>query len=74
MAKIAVCERHKNTGHIGLAYIEALGIRCGAIASSVSHDTHNLIICGKNDEGMALAVNIVINNNGACVMLKTTKS
>lgn len=70
MAKIAVCERHKNTGHIGLAYIDGLGINHGAIASSVSHDSHNLIICGKNDEDMVLAGNTVINNNGGMCVVK----
>lgn len=55
--KIAVIERHNNTGHIGIGYISGIGIKQGAIASSVSHDSHNLIVIGTNEEDMALAAN-----------------
>ena len=64
IAKIAVVERHKNTGHIGIGFIKGYGIRQGAIASSIGHDSHNIIVVGVNDEDMALAVNTVKNNNG----------
>ena len=64
IVKIAVCERHKYTGHIGLGFIKDLGIKKGAIASSVSHDSHNLIIAGTNEEDMALAGNTVAQMNG----------
>lgn len=67
--KIAVCERHMNTGHIGLGYLQGLGIKNGAIASSVSHDSHNLIIAGTNNEDMALAGNTIIaQGGGLCVV------
>ena len=62
--KIAVCERHKNTGHIGLGFIKDLGLKKGAIASSVSHDSHNLIIAGTNEADMALAGNTVAEMGG----------
>ena len=68
--KLAVCERHRGTGHIGLGFIEGLGIERGAIASSVSHDSHNLIIAGTDGDDMALAGNTVAQmNGGLCVVL-----
>ena len=70
LIKLAVCERHMMTGHVGLGFIEGLGIRRGAIASSVSHDSHNLIIVGANEEDMALAGNTIRNmGGGLCVVL-----
>lgn len=65
--KIAVLERHKGTGHIGLGYISGVGLKKGAIASSVSHDSHNLIVIGANDEDMALAAKHIIKIGGSCV-------
>ncbi|MGN0507372.1 MAG: adenine deaminase [Lachnospiraceae bacterium] len=53
--KLAVIERHMNTGHRGLGFISGVGLRRGAIASSVSHDSHNLIVIGTNDADMAAA-------------------
>ena len=68
--KLAVCERHNGTRHIGLGYAEGLGITKGAIASSVSHDSHNLIIAGANESDMALAGNTVAKmKGGLCVVL-----
>ena len=54
--KIAAVERHKNTGKIGVGIVKGFGLRGGAIASSVSHDSHNLIVIGDNDHDMYLAV------------------
>jgi adenine deaminase len=62
--KIAVIERHHNTGHIGLGYIHGLGLKKGALAASVSHDSHNLIVIGTNEADMALAANRVREMNG----------
>lgn len=56
-SKICVVERHKNTGNIGIGLIEGYGIKNGAVAVSVAHDSHNIIVCGDNDRDMALAVN-----------------
>ena len=64
IVKIAVVERHKNTGHIGIGFINGYGIKKGAIASSIGHDSHNIIVVGVNDEDMAIAVNTIKNNNG----------
>lgn len=62
--KLAVIERHMDTGHIGLGYIAGLGLRHGAIASSVSHDSHNLIVAGASEADMALAANCVREMGG----------
>lgn len=62
--KIAVLERHKRTGHKGLGFISGLGIEKGAVASSVSHDSHNLVVVGTNDRDMALAANHVLSARG----------
>lgn len=67
--KLAVCERHLGTGHIGLGFIQGMGIHSGAIASSVSHDSHNLIVAGTNEADMALAGNTVVSlGGGLCVV------
>ena len=62
--KIAVIERHRRTGHIGIGFVRGYGIQKGAIASSVAHDSHNIIVVGTNDEDMAVAANSVLGNNG----------
>ena len=67
--KIAVIERHKGTGHIGLGYITGYGLKRGAVATSVSHDSHNIIIVGANDEDMAAAVNRITAMNGGIVIV-----
>ena len=67
--KIAVAERHKNTGHIGLGFVHGIGLKKGAIASTVSHDSHNLIIIGTNEADMAAAGNALIESNGGCVIV-----
>ena len=68
--KLAVIERHGNTGHIGLGFIKGIGLKKGAIASSVSHDSHNLIVIGTNHRDMACVANCVRNmggGNAVCV-------
>lgn len=68
--KLAVIERHGNTGHIGLGFINGIGLKKGAIASSVSHDSHNLIVIGTNQKDMACVANCVRNmggGNAVCV-------
>ncbi len=68
--KLAVIERHKNSGHIGLGFISGLGLKEGAIASSVAHDSHNLIVAGTNEEDMAVAANRVREMGGGMVVVK----
>ena len=64
IVKLAVFERHMDTGHIGLGWISGLGLKSGAIASSVSHDSHNLIVAGTSCEDMATAANCVRKMGG----------
>lgn len=63
-SKIAAVERHKGTGMTGIGICTGYGIRGGAVASSVSHDSHNIIVVGDNDADMALAVNEIIRTQG----------
>lgn len=71
--KIAVVERHKATGKIGKGVIGGFGIRGGAIASSVSHDSHNIIVIGDNDEDMELAVRELIRTQGGYTIVENHK-
>ena len=67
--KIAVIERHKNTGKMGVGIVKGYGIRGGAIASSVSHDSHNIIVVGDNDHDMALAVKEMMRTQGGYTLV-----
>lgn len=62
--KAACIERHHNTGHIGIGFVKGYGLKKGAIASSVAHDSHNIIVIGTNDDDMAAAANTVIEMQG----------
>ena len=62
--KLAVIERHNNTGHKGVGFISGIGLKMGAIASSVSHDSHNIIVIGTNDADMAIAANHIRKTGG----------
>ncbi len=68
--KIAVVERHKNTGHIGIGYLSGYGLKSGAVATSVAHDSHNIICVGTNDADMAFAVNCIAGNKGGIVVVE----
>ena len=67
--KIAVIERHKNTHHIGIGYIKGYGLKRGAVATSISHDSHNIIVVGTNEEDIAAAANRVVELGGGIVVL-----
>lgn len=67
--KIAVVERHKNTHHIGIGYISGYGMTTGAVATSISHDSHNIIAVGTNDADLAAAVNRIVENKGGIVVV-----
>lgn len=67
--KIAVLERHLNTGHKCIGFIAGTGLKRGAIASSVSHDSHNLIIIGTNESDMAVAGNRIRELGGGCIVV-----
>jgi len=71
--EVAVVERHKGTGNIGKAFISGFGLRDGAIASSVAHDNHNIIVVGTNLEDMADAVNKLAKAGGGLVAIEDGK-
>lgn len=66
--KACVVERHKNTGHIGVCYVKGYGLKSGAVATSVAHDSHNIIAIGASDEDIAAAVNEIIDMHGGMVV------
>ena len=66
--KVAVIERHGINGNIGRAFVRGFGLKRGAIASSVGHDSHNITVIGATDEDMALAVNRLIQLRGGFVV------
>lgn len=64
LLKLAVVERHKGSGNIGKAFVKGFGLQQGALASSVTHDSHNIIVVGTNDADMKVAVEAVIKMKG----------
>lgn len=70
LLKIAVVDRHTASGRIGLAFVRGIGLARGAIASSVAHDHHNIVVVGANDADMALAANhlAAIQGGFACAL------
>jgi adenine deaminase len=64
MLKIAVLERHHGTGNIGKAFIHGFGLKQGAIAGTVAHDHHNLVVIGADDASMRRAVEAVVEMGG----------
>ena len=61
LAKIAVIERHLGTGRIGLGFVRGFGLQRGALASTVAHDAHNVVVVGMSDAAMAFAVRRLAN-------------
>lgn len=70
IAKVAVIERHQNTGNVAVALLKGYGITEGAVALSVAHDSHNIIVVGVNDEDMEFAVNELIKQDGGIILVK----
>ena len=64
IVKVAVFERHRGTGHVGLGFLGNYGLKRGAVATSVGHDSHNLVVAGVCDEDMIVAGNRVLENEG----------
>jgi adenine deaminase len=71
--KIAVVERHHETGNVGIGLIKGFGINEGAIAQTVAHDSHNVVVVGMSDEDMTLAVEKLIEIGGGIVIVKNGK-
>jgi len=67
VAKVAVLERHGRNGNVGRGFVRGFGLRTGAIASSIGHDAHNIIVVGMDDQDMAVAVNRLIQLQGGFV-------
>ncbi len=68
VCKIVVVERHKATGKIGLGLIEGFGIKNGAIASTIAHDSHNIIAVSDNDNDLLLAINTLKGDGGIVIV------
>jgi adenine deaminase len=68
--KLAVLERHHMTKQIGLGIVKGLGLKNGAIATTIAHDSHNLIIAGTNDVDMAIAANTIKKMHGGLIVIK----
>jgi len=70
IAKIAVVERHRRTGNVGVGLIRGYGIRRGAVVTSVAHDSHNIIAVGVNDADMCTGVRRLITIGGGAVLVR----
>ncbi|MGC7871026.1 adenine deaminase [Desulfosporosinus sp. SYSU MS00001] len=70
IAKIAVLERHHKTGNVGIGFVEGLGLTKGAIASTVAHDSHNLVVVGMSDEEMNLAIQTCVEMGGGLCLIE----
>lgn len=68
--KMLVIERHKASGNIGKGFVKGFGLKSGAIASTVAHDSHNMIVIGTNDEDMFKAVKELVKSQGGKVIVK----
>ena len=73
ISKIAVIERHHKTGKIGLGLLKNYGIKEGAIAITIAHDSHNIMCVGTDDVQMETAVNTLIAQNGGIVLVSKNK-
>ena len=69
ICKVAVIERHKNTGNLALGLLSGYQIKQGAIAQSVAHDSHNIIVVGTNDEDMCYAAKQLIAQKGGVILV-----
>lgn len=68
--KLVVVERHKNTGNIGLGVVKGFGFTDGAIATTIAHDSHNIVATGTNDADMLVAIQGLKDMNGGLVIVK----
>lgn len=70
ICKLAVVERHRGTGLVGVGLLGGYGIKAGAVAVSVSHDSHNIIVAGVSNEEMAFAVKMLVDMEGGAVIVR----
>jgi len=73
LLKMAVIERHNGTGNIGKGFVKGFGLKHGALASSVAHDSHNIIVVGTTDEDMCAALEAVVKMGGGLAAVSDTK-
>jgi len=71
--KVAVVERHRGTGRVGVGFLDGLGLEEGALGSTIAHDAHNLVLVGMSDEEMLLAVETLRRSGGGLVVVKGAK-
>lgn len=71
--RIACIERHKGTNHIGVGYVKGYSLKSGAVATSVAHDSHNIITVGCNDDDIAVAVNAIKDSKGGIAVVENGK-
>ena len=73
IVKTAVLERHHGTGNVACGFLKGYGIKEGAVALSIAHDSHNIIVVGVSDEEMEVAVNALVEQEGGIVLVKNGK-
>jgi adenine deaminase len=74
LLKIAVVERHRGTGRVGLGLVTGIGLREGAIAGTVAHDHHNIVAIGADDDSLRAAIAAVVDMNGGLVVVRGTET
>lgn len=73
ICKLAVIERHHNTGCMSVGFLKGYGIKKGAVALTINHDSHNIIVAGTNHEDMAFAVEALVEQQGGVVLVDQQK-
>ena len=73
IVKVAVLERHHKTGNVACGFLKGYGIKEGAVALSIAHDSHNIIVVGVNDDEMEFAVKALVEQEGGIVLVKEGK-
>jgi len=73
LLKLAVIERHKGLGNIGLGIVKGFGLKSGAVATTIAHDSHNAIVLGTNDEDMLIALKALQESSGGLVVVDQGK-
>ncbi|MBN1859773.1 adenine deaminase [Candidatus Bipolaricaulota bacterium] len=70
LLKLAVLERHRGTGNVGVGFVRGFGLQRGALASTVAHDSHNIIVVGADDDSMRAAVRALVRCGGGQVVVR----
>lgn len=73
LLKLVVVERHRATGNVGIGFVRGFGLRRGALASSVAHDSHHIIAVGTSDEELLRAIDTVIERGGGQVVVDSRR-